>query len=426
MKKISTKILSLTLISSIVMALVVWGITIYAQQLGPQNTIYFALGSIAIMVLIIGIISINYVKTLQRPLEFMAEVLGQTADLELTDIEEDEVITGYLTREDEIGDSFRAMAKVRVEMRKMMRIIEGTTVNIVENSHNLNSATHGITESINDVTEAVEELAKAAMGQAADAEKGSEKLHKLANEIKLAVENGEVVVQNSIEVQEINETSIKSMKNMVEKFNITNGAIDVVVENINSLTEQSNNIGNILNTIMNISEQTNLLALNAAIEAARAGEAGRGFAVVAEEIRKLSIDTGEATKNIGEILNTIQFEVNTTKENVGDAEDALREVNTTIDEVRQGLRGILTSTDRTMEAIKQLDNRLEIVDKDKDEAIFAIQSISSVTEETAASTEELSASMEEQAATMETISNNTESLNQVINELSELVNRFKL
>lgn len=426
MKKISTKILSLTLISSIVMTLAVWGTTMYAQQLGSQNTIYFALGIIAIMALLIGIISINYGRSLQRPLQFMAEVLNQTAELELTDIEEDEIITGYLTREDEIGDSFRAMAKVRVEMRKMMRVIEGTTRDIVGNSRDLNSATQGITESINDVTEAVEELAKAAMGQAADAEKGSEKLHKLANEIKLAVENGEVVVQNSLEVQEINETSIKSMKNMVEKFNITNRAIDVVVENINSLTEQSNNIGNILNTIMNISEQTNLLALNAAIEAARAGEAGRGFAVVAEEIRKLSIDTGEATKNIGEILNTIQFEVNTTKENVGDAEEALGEVNTTIDEVRQGLRGILTSTNRTMEAIKQLDNRLETVDKDKDEAILAIQSISSVTEETAASTEELSASMEEQAATMETISNNTDNLNKIISELSEFVNRFKL
>ena len=47
---------------------------------------------------------------------------------------------------------------------------------------------------------------------------------------------------------------------------------------------------------MNISEQNNLLALNAAIEAARAGEAGRGFAVVAEEIRKLSEETGNATK----------------------------------------------------------------------------------------------------------------------------------
>ncbi|MFA5576460.1 MAG: methyl-accepting chemotaxis protein [Tissierellaceae bacterium] len=426
MKKISTRILSLTLTSSLVMAFVLVEISINAEKLGAQNTIYIGLAALLIMSVIIGIIAVRYAKTLQKPLEFMAEVLNQTAELELTDIEEDDVITGYLTREDEIGDSFRAMAKVRVEMRKMMKVIEDTTRDIVGNSQDLNTATHGITQSINDVTEAVEQLAKAAMGQAADAEKGSERLHKLASEIRLAVENGETVVENSLEVQRINEEGLKSMENMVEKFDVTNRATNIVVENINSLAEQSNNIGNILNTIMNISEQTNLLALNAAIEAARAGEAGRGFAVVAEEIRKLSIDTGDATKSIEEILNTIQLEVATTKGNAGEAEEALKEVSMTLDEVRGGLKEIFSSTDITINAIEQLDSRLEIVDRDKDEAILAIQNISSVTEETAASTEELSASMEEQAATMETISSNTDGLNQIIGKLNDLVNRFKL
>ena len=64
----------------------------------------------------------------------------------------------------------------------------------------------------------------------------------------------------------------------------------------------------------------------------------------------------------------------------------------------------------SIEAIKELEKRLEMVNGQKEEAILAIESISSVTEETAASTEELSASMEEQAATMETISQNTNSL----------------
>ncbi|WP_256142710.1 methyl-accepting chemotaxis protein, partial [Klebsiella variicola] len=72
------------------------------------------------------------------------------------------------------------------------------------------------------------------------------------------------------------------------------------------LGEFSNNIGSILDVIRGIAEQTNLLALNAAIEAARAGDQGRGFAVVADEVRKLAQRSTESTKEIQEVITSIQ------------------------------------------------------------------------------------------------------------------------
>ena len=132
---------------------------------------------------------------------------------------------------------------------------------------------------------------------------------------------------------------------------------------------------------MSISEQTNLLALNAAIEAARAGDAGRGFAVVADEIRKLSEQTGHATKSIEDILNAIQFEVETTKVSMDESEESLNDANNTLEQVKKGFDEIYKAILISIEAINQLDGKLEIIDNEKENVILTIQSISSVTEE---------------------------------------------
>ena len=390
------------------------------------NTAYIILLVMAIAIVLAIFISMIAGRRISKPITMVTEILNTTSTLDLRDIDQTKEIKDILKRKDETGSILRATVELRKELRHMIKTIEEVTLDVVTNTNYLNQATAETSESINDVSKTIEELAQATMGQAEDAESGSTKLIKLADEIKAAVQNGKIATDNSMEAEQTTAEGTEALKGMKEKISLSDESTAIVAQNINSLLDESQSIGNILNSIKDISEQTNLLALNAAIEAARAGEAGSGFAVVAEEIRKLSEQTGDATENIESILKAIQQQVEITKENMDASEDAMKDVNNSLGISNKAFEDIYDATMEAIEAIKKLNQGLNVIDEDKEKVITSIESISSVTEETAASTEELSASMEEQSATIETISNNTDNLLKTISNLNELVGKFKL
>ena len=98
----------------------------------------------------------------------------------------------------------------------------------------------------------------------------------------------------------------QAVQNSIAGMNEIREQIQDTAKRIKRLGESSQEIGEIVELISDITEQTNVLALNAAIQAASAGEAGRGFTVVAEEVQRLAERSGEATKQIGAIVKTIQ------------------------------------------------------------------------------------------------------------------------
>ncbi len=102
------------------------------------------------------------------------------------------------------------------------------------------------------------------------------------------------------------EQGADAVNNQIKGMGEIREQIQETAKRIKRLGESSQEIGEIVELISDITEQTNVLALNAAIQAAAAGEAGRGFSVVAEEVQRLAERSGEATKQIGAIVKTIQ------------------------------------------------------------------------------------------------------------------------
>jgi twitching motility protein PilJ len=149
-----------------------------------------------------------------------------------------------------------------------------------------------------------------------------------------AADKGRLAVQNSI----------AGMNDIREQIQETS-------KRIKRLGESSQEIGEIVELISDITEQTNVLALNAAIQAASAGEAGRGFSVVAEEVQRLAERSGEATKQIGAIVKTIQADTQDAvaameKSTAGVVDgaklsDAAGQALTEIDAVTKNLAGLI-------------------------------------------------------------------------------------
>ncbi len=138
------------------------------------------------------------------------------------------------------------------------------------------------TDRMRAMAKSMEEMSQSA-GQSVEVARGS----------VLTAKRGAEAVQNTI----------KGMDEMREQIQET-------AKRIKRLGESSQQIGEIVELINDIAEQTNILSLNAAIQAAMAGDAGRGFAVVADEVQRLAERSGAATKQIADLVKTIQADTN--------------------------------------------------------------------------------------------------------------------
>ena len=114
------------------------------------------------------------------------------------------------------------------------------------------------------------------------------------------------VADTSQRTLEVSQAGQEMVEETIDGMSQIKARVDVIEENILALSERTQQIGEIIDTVNAIATQSNMLALNASVEAARAGEQGKGFAVVAEEVRDLAQRSTQATAQVKAILSDIQ------------------------------------------------------------------------------------------------------------------------
>jgi len=276
----------------------------------------------------------------------------------------------------------------------------------------LSEAVEATASASTQISSSAEEMAAGAQEQSSQTAEVAAAMEEMSRTIVETANNATVSAEASKEASDkANEGSAKLESSKTGMKRIVTSA-ETVSNNIKSLTDKTEQIGEIAQVIDDIADQTNLLALNAAIEAARAGEHGRGFAVVADEVRKLAENTTKATKEIAETIRAIQ----------SDAKDA----DTSMKEAGQAVNDGLLLNDEVGEVLNEIMVNAENVTGQIAQVAAASEEQSATAEQVSTNVEAINNVANESAAGVQQIASASEDLNRLTENLSNLVEQFKI
>lgn len=268
-----------------------------------------------------------------------------------------EVLDGAHTQDEIIEETSKAVDEINTAIKGIADNLEILSNSAEESSSSileLGASIEEVAENMETLSSAVEETTSSVTEMAASIKQVAShinELFKLTDNTASAVNQMDAAVKhvekNTMDTARLSEEAMKAAEEGVISVEKTiegiNKIYEISVESakvISSLGDKALEIGNILNVIDDVAEETNLLALNAAIIAAQAGEHGRGFAVVADEIKDLAERTAASTKEIAQLIRTVQDE----------SQRSVKTVNLGMKTVEEGVR----LAQRAGEALKKI------------------------------------------------------------------------
>ncbi len=296
--------------------------------------------------------------------------------------------------------------------------LEQSSVKIFDSLQDFEANTEEIAVSTNEITDSADVQIK-------EVERSLDVFGRLNEKIANSEQRINQTVEIMKELKTKNDEGIAAIEELVQKFDENIKTTKIASEGVEDLSQKSNAIVGIIESIRNIAQQTNLLALNAAIEAARAGEAGRGFAVVADEINSLSAESSDATGKIDSILKDIIETVGKTHKVIDQNNKAVIDSNEKLEDTVKNFNIMLQSSEAVIKVTELLKNELEDIIQIKEQLLSAMECVQDISQKSVSTTEEISAAIEEQVTGVESILLNMEMVKNSINHLSVVLGENK-
>jgi methyl-accepting chemotaxis protein len=258
--------------------------------------------------------------------------------------------------------------------------------------HNFHGLLKSISTGAEDITRTSSDIAASATSQAHSADIQRSQSQQVSVAMQQMTESVREVAQSTSSVARASEDATEIARQGGEIVQQAVAAILTIADSaaatastIDDLGHSSARIGQITHVIDEIAQQTNLLALNAAIEAARAGEAGRGFAVVAGEVRRLAERTAQATREITEMVTTIQGGTAVAFETMANSKVQVERGVVATRQAGESLSRIISTVDNVGHMVAQIAAATTEQAAAAEEVHINIQKISSLVQDSAAS-----------------------------------------
>ena len=375
---------------------------------------------LAIIILIICIIIITIIaRAIKEPLVIISVNLERLADGQLTAWK---TAKSSIT---EIDSIIVSRLKLSNALADIVSKVKKASEDLLANGNELQSVASSTSTNAAEISHAVEEMSKGAISIASNVEDANDKVNDMGIKISNIVGG---IGDLGVVAGDMNVAGQKAM-NIVKLLDESNAktaeAIKVVAENVNATDKSVAEISAAVDLITAIADQTNLLSLNASIEAARAGEAGRGFAVVANEISSLADQSNDSGRKIEEIIKVLVEDSRRSIEKMGEVKVLLEETENNLKETEAEFANVFTGINDTKDHSGRVDGQARLCDESRTGVIDIIESLSTISQQNAASSEETTASMEELNATISIVAHQADEVLSQAEVLNDAMKFFK-
>ncbi len=375
-----------------------------------------------VMMVLATVISIMLAGSFTKPLVAVNKSIDRLANGEFEKLT-DKSLT---TRKDEFGDIVRHINLLIDKLSDVARNLKEVMENLGDSSRMLADSASQISQTTDDVSGAVEEIARGATDQANTVQTATENISMLSDAIQEVANNAQNLAETASSMNSQSQSSADAMSELSRNMETMSRAMEDIAEGMNATNSAVQSVNERVDGIMAIASQTNLLALNASIEAARAGEAGRGFAVVAEEIGKLATESAGTADEIRSEMEKLLRQSQSAIAKSNEVTTITGNVNEVLRNTMAQINGLIGDVGSTVDGVSNISGLSQESAANKSIIVDAMDSLSAISEENAASTEETSASMQELSATVTVLKESAGNLSDLAGQLEDALDFFKI